>query len=73
MNKISIIYIFFMHLIICSNCILLQDQQYISELLKGTPISSDNSSEKLSNAFDGDINTEFKSGQLSIKNNNKNL
>jgi len=62
-----------MHLIICSNCILLQDQQYISELLKGTPISSDNSSEKLSNAFDGDINTEFKSGQLSIKNNNKNL
>ena len=65
MNKACIIYIFIIHLIFYSNSKLLQDQQYSSKLLKGTPISSDSSSQKLSNAFDGDINTEFKSEQQS--------
>ena len=65
MNKACIIYIFIMYLIFYSNSILLLDQQSSSELLKGTPISSDISSQKLSNAFDGDINTEFKSEQPS--------
>ena len=40
-------------------CIILQSEQSI--LLKGTPISSDSSSKLISNPFDGDITTEFKS------------
>lgn len=39
---------------------LLLDTDTIT-LLKGTPISSDSSSQLLSNAFDGNIDTEFKS------------
>ena len=42
-----------------------EDQQLSSDLLKGIQISSDSSSKLISNAFDGDFTTEFKSSQQS--------
>ena len=42
-----------------------RDKELVSELIKGTPISSDASSKLISNAFDGDFNTEFKSSKES--------
>ena len=65
MKKFTTILIVLINIILCSNLSFSQDQQLISELLKGNPISSDSSSDILSNAFDGDFTTEFISSQQS--------
>ena len=65
MKKFTAILIVLINIILCSNLSFSQDQQLISELLKGNPISSDSSSDILSNAFDGDFTTEFISSQQS--------
>ena len=59
------IFVFIFNILLFSSYSFLTDDHLISELIKGKPISSDSSSEKLSNAFDGDLTTEFKSSKKS--------
>ena len=65
MNKVNTLFLILLNVILSTSIILKEDQQLFSELIKGTPISSDSSSKSLSNAFDGDISTEFKSSKES--------
>ena len=65
MNKVNTLFLILLNVILSTSIILKEDQQLVSELIKGTPISSDSSSKSLSNAFDGDITTEFKSSKES--------
>lgn len=65
MNKVNTLFLILLNVILSTSIILKGDQQLVSELIKGTPISSDSSSKSLSNAFDGDISTEFKSSKES--------
>ena len=65
MNKVNTLFLILLNVILSTSIILKEDQQLVSELIKGTPISSDSSSKSLSNAFDGDISTEFKSSKES--------
>ena len=63
MKNSNIIFLILVNFIFCLS--LIEDQQSISDIIKGLPISSDTSSELLFNAFDGDITTEFTSSQKS--------
>ena len=65
MNKVNTLFLILLNVILSNSIILKGDQQLVSELIKGTPISSDSSSKSLSNAFGGDISTEFKSSKES--------
>ena len=65
MNKVNTLFLILLNVILSTSIILKEDQQLVSELIKGTPISSDSSSKLLSYAFDGDITTEFKSSKES--------
>ena len=65
MNNSITLFFVLLNVLLCKSISLKVDQQLASELIKGTPISSDTSSQLLSNAFDGDITTEFKSSQQS--------
>lgn len=65
MHKSKTIIFILINLILCSCLSLSEDQLLSSDLLKGTQISSDSSSKLISNAFDEDFTTEFKSSQQS--------
>ena len=65
MTKPKTIFLLLLNLVFCSSIALSEDKQLVSELIKGTPISSDSSTELLANAFDGDVTSEFKSSKNS--------
>ena len=59
MNKLKTLFLVLLNIILTISAV--KDE----ELIKGNPISSDSSSELISNAFDGDFLTEFKSSKKS--------